>query len=375
MAGQVRLMFWGLLVGLLAACLPRYLPDAVSSRLPFYSDPHLRLRSTPMGKRWSDTLHRYVSSNPIAKNHEHSREADWEAEIEQQLRFGSKEGGKELEKEYKRQLREVERRAEHAGAENLIGDMLPVYFVEQGSDSDPTALEQIRREIIELHPQSLVLLVPDETTISHLVVSSGPSIHTAASPAKSYVGSPRLASHLVRAFAHVEPSGVPATGSAVTQLSPEAARILDALNLEPRVEVVQILLPVLRDGWGWSAEQWWDVGTALHGYLHSHDVAVGNRRVYKNTIVLALGTAKPEHASPAFDDLLTAALGHHTSHARDLSLHALYSGSSGSKPKKPVPRDLVALYAAVAAASEGEGHALGDGKGRGGWRFGHLPMR
>lgn len=239
----------------------------------------------------------------------------------------------------------------------------------------------------------------NRTTISHLVVSSGPSVHTAASPAKSYVGSPRLASHLVRAFAHVEPSGVPATGSAVTQLSPEAARILDALNLEPRVEVVQILLPVLRDGRGWSAEQWWDVGTALHGYLHSHDVAVGNRRVYKNTIVLALGTAKPEHvsdlrwgvrassafadrvlnsgsqASPAFDDLLTAALGHHTSHARDLSLHALYSGSSGSKPKKPVPRDLVALYAAVAAASEGEGHALGDGKGRGGWRFGHLPMR
>lgn len=133
MAGQVRLMFWGLLVGLLAAFLPRYLPDAVSSRLPFYSDPHLRLRSTPMGKRWSDTLHRYVSSNPIAKNHEHSREADWEAEIEQQLRFGSKEGGKELEKEYKRQLREVERRAEHAGAENLIEDMLPVYFVEQGA--------------------------------------------------------------------------------------------------------------------------------------------------------------------------------------------------------------------------------------------------
>jgi hypothetical protein len=125
MAGQLRLMFWGLLLGLISALLPRYLPDAVSSRLPFYSDPHQRLRATPMGKRWSDTLHRYVSSNPIAKNHEHSREAEWEAEIEQQLRFGSKE--------YKRQLREVERRAEHAGEENLIKDMLPVYYLEQGA--------------------------------------------------------------------------------------------------------------------------------------------------------------------------------------------------------------------------------------------------
>ena len=186
MAGQLRLMFWGLLLGLISAFLPRYLPDAVSSRLPFYSDPHQRLRATPMGKRWSDTLHRYVSSNPIAKNHEHSREAEWEAEIEQQLRFGSKDGGKELEKEYKRQLREVERRAEHAGEENLIKDMLPVYYLEQGAltqvfrrsrwmadfcailppppgeRADPSAVSAIARELESLRPQSLVLLVPQQ---------------------------------------------------------------------------------------------------------------------------------------------------------------------------------------------------------------------
>ncbi|GAA5991643.1 hypothetical protein JCM10908_001070 [Rhodotorula pacifica] len=375
MAGQLRLMFWGLLLGLISAFLPRYLPDAVSSRLPFYSDPHQRLRSTPMGKRWSDTLHRYVASVPIAANHEHSREAEWEAEVEQQLRFGSKEGGKELEKEYKRQLREVERRAEHAGAENLIKDMLPVYYIEQGEDADPSALAAVASEIESLRPQSLVLLVPQETDVSHLVISSGPSIHTSEPPITSYTGSPRLASHLVRAFAHVEPSGVPATGSAMTKLSSNVARIVSQLGLERGVEVVQVLLPVLPEegGKGWEAEKWWDAGKALHEYLHAHDVAVGNRRVYKNTIVLALGTAAPRYASPSFPDLLASALAHHTSHARDLALHALYSGSSGTKPRRPVRGELVALYMAVAAAGEGEGHALGrTGEA---WRFGHLPVR
>ncbi|POY72107.1 hypothetical protein BMF94_4839 [Rhodotorula taiwanensis] len=372
MAGQIRLVFWGLLLGLLSAFLPRYLPDSVSSRLPFYSDPHHRLRSTPMGKRWSDTLHRYVSSNPIAKNYEHSREADWEAEIEQQLRFGSKDGGKELEKEYKRQLREVERRAEHAGSENLIKDMLPVYYVEQGSTGSP-ALEQVAKELDELRPQSLILLVAEESTSSHLVISSGPSIHSTGASPVSYVGSPRLASHLVRAFAHLEPSGVPATGSAMIKLTPAVTEMLSALKIERGVEVVQILLPVLAGEEGWEAEKWWDAGKALHEYLHAHEVAVGNRRVYKNTVVVAIGSAKPKHAPPVFTDLIDTALTHHTSHARDLALHALYSGSSGSKPRGPTRGELVPLYVATAAAGEGEGHALGhDGEG---WRFGHLPIR
>ncbi|GAA5886676.1 hypothetical protein JCM3774_001941 [Rhodotorula dairenensis] len=212
------------------------------------------------------------------------------------------------------------------------------------------------------------------TDVSHLVISSGPSLHASEPPVTSYTGSPRLASHLVRAFAHVEPSGVPATGSAVTKLAPDVARIVQNLELERGCEVVQVLLPVLQqDERGWEAEKWWDAGKALHEYLHAHDVAVGNRRVYQNTVVLAIGTATPLHASPAFPDLLASALGHHTSHARDLALHALYSGSSGEKPRKAVRGNLVALYMAVAAAGEGEGHALTT-SGQA-WRFGNLPMR
>lgn len=135
------------------------------------------------------------------------------------------------------------------------------------------------------------------TDVSHLVISSGPSIHTSEPPITSYTGSPRLASHLVRAFAHVEPAGVPATGSAVTKLAPRVASIVSDLGLERGVEVVQVLLPVLEGDKGWEAEKWWDAGKALHEYLHAHDVAVGNRRVYKNTIVLAIGSAAPRYVS------------------------------------------------------------------------------
>ena len=133
MAPNVRLLLWGLVLGLLSAFYPRlpaYLPASVSSRLPFL--PSHALTATDVGKRWAGPFHRYQSGIDPHPGHEHSVEADWEAEIEMQLRFGSKEGGREIEKEYRRQLREVERRAEHAGAENGVGVHLPVYFVEQG---------------------------------------------------------------------------------------------------------------------------------------------------------------------------------------------------------------------------------------------------
>jgi hypothetical protein len=145
--GNVRLLFWGVLLGLLSALYPRlplYLP-VLSGRLPFLPTEHRDLLTSPSGKLWAQTLHQYQASVPVPPNHEHSKQAEWEAELERQLRFGSKEGGRELEKEYKRQLREVERRAEHAGAENLVREVLPVYFVEHGtsrSSRSPSAPAQ-----------------------------------------------------------------------------------------------------------------------------------------------------------------------------------------------------------------------------------------
>lgn len=81
------------------------------------------------------------------------------------------------------------------------------------------------------------------------------------------------------------------------KLTPAVTEMLSALKIERGVEVVQILLPVLAGEEGWEAEKWWDAGKALHEYLHAHEVAVGNRRVYKNTVVVAIGSAKPKHVS------------------------------------------------------------------------------
>ncbi|GAA6053292.1 hypothetical protein JCM3770_006669 [Rhodotorula araucariae] len=378
MAPNVRLLLWGLVLGLLSAFYPRlpaYLPASVSARLPFL--PAHALTATEVGKRWAGPFHRYQHGIDPHPGHEHSVEADWEAEIEMQLRFGSKEGGRELEKEYRRQLREVERRAEHAGAENGVGAHLPVYFVEQGTDVDPSALEAIGAEINSLHPQAVILLAPHETTNSHLLISSAPHLSSTASPPVAFPSSPRLASALLRSFAHLAPSGVPATASALVTLSDASARVLDALGLERDTEVVQVALPVLADGGAgarWPAERWWDVGRALHALLHEKDEIKGGQKRggFANVVVLALGTAAPKNPSSAFPALLSSALAHHTSHARDLSLHALYSGSSGAKPQRGVHGDRVALYAAVAAAAEGEGEML---RGGAAWRLGHLPVR
>lgn len=137
MAPNVRLLLWGLVLGLLSAFYPRLssvLPTSVASRLPFL--PSHALHTTDVGKRWAGPFARYQAGIDPHPGHEHSVEADWEAEIEMQLRFGSKGSGRELEKEYRRQLREVERRAEHAGVENGVREALPVYFVEQGASSE-----------------------------------------------------------------------------------------------------------------------------------------------------------------------------------------------------------------------------------------------
>ncbi|GAA5930609.1 hypothetical protein JCM3775_003822 [Rhodotorula graminis] len=380
MAPNVRLLLWGLVLGVLAAFLPRLdlpsiLPASVSSRLPFL--PSHALHTTEVGKRWAGPFARYQAGIEPHPGHEHSVEADWEAEIEMQLRFGSKESGRELEKEYKRQLREVERRAEHAGVENGLRETLPVYFVEQGDDVDIGALERIGAEINSLNPQSVILLAPHETTTSHLVVTSAPHVTSASSPPLSFPSSPRLASALLRSFAHLAPSGVPATSSAVLPLSSTSTRVLRALALDPDTELVNVALPVVeaRDA-QWGAERWWDVGKAVYGLLHEKDEVKGGQRRggYRNAVVLALGTAAPKKKTPSssFAKQLASALADQTSHAREQSLHALYSSASGTKPQRGVDGARVALYAAVAAAGDGEGEPLEGGAG---WRLGHLPVR
>ncbi|BGP26643.1 ATP-binding cassette ABC transporter [Rhodotorula toruloides] len=383
--GNVRLLFWGVLLGLLSALYPRlplYFPS-LSGRLPFLPTEHRDLLASPSGKLWADTLHRYQASVPVSPNHEHSKQAEWEAELERQLRFGSKEGGKELEKEYKRQLREVERRAEHAGAENLVKEVLPVYFVEHGEDVDPSVLASVGAEINSLQPQTIILLAPHETFASRLLVSTASTVSTISStysPAIAFTGSPRVASQLIRAFAHTPPLGVPAAGSTLQTLSPRSARVLSAMHLDSEVELVQVLLPVMQEKEArWGAEKWSDAGRAIHDYLHEKEkdtqqvVGVGkHRREYKNVVVIALGSAAPKNPSSSFPALLSSALAHHTSHARELSLHSLYSSSSGSKPQKAVRGQIVGLYTAVAAAGEGEGEMLGRGEV---WRLGHLPIR
>ena len=131
MHSNLRLLFLGLLLGLLSALYPRlpsYLPYSIVSRLPFLSSSLLH---PELSKTWQ-SVQRYQSTVPISKNYEDSPESRWEEEIEKQLRFGSKEGGREMEKELKRHRRELEKRTQAAGNENMIKEGLPVYYLEQG---------------------------------------------------------------------------------------------------------------------------------------------------------------------------------------------------------------------------------------------------
>lgn len=149
------------------------------------------------------------------------------------------------------------------------------------------------------HP-SHALTPHRSTTSSHLVVSTAPHLSSTSSPPLAFPSSPRLASALLRTFAHLPPSGVPATSSAVLPLSPASERVLRALRLETDTEVVQVALPVVdaaaedRDA-QWGAEQWWDVGRAVHQLLHEKEEVKGGQRRggYRNAVVLALGSATP----------------------------------------------------------------------------------
>ncbi|GAA5901173.1 hypothetical protein JCM5296_006289 [Sporobolomyces johnsonii] len=362
MPGSLRLLLVGLILGCLSAfypLLPAYLPSSVSALLPF-----LPSHSLPDSSKTWQSLHRYQSTIPISPNHDHSAEARWEEELERQLRFGSKEGGREMEKELKRVRREIEKRTEQAGEENKIKEGLPVYFVEQ--DYSPDSLATLGNEINSLVPLSLVVLAPYPTTAQHLLVSTSSLLLPT-----SHRSSPKLAQSLLTSFAHLPPSGVPAASSSLLSLPSSTSQLLASLNLDREIQVVFVALPVPSDeererlGEGWETEKWWDVGKVLHELRH--------RQEGMRTVVLAIGSATPEKASPSFPTLLLDTLAHHTSHARELSLSALYASSSGSgKPRKAVPKERVGLYVAVAAAGEGEGERL---EGETGWRFGGLPIR
>ncbi|GAA5918692.1 hypothetical protein JCM6882_006218 [Rhodosporidiobolus microsporus] len=368
MPGQLRLLLYGLVLGLLSAFYPRlpaYLPSSIANLLPFLPSHSL---DTPSGKRWTGSHLRYQNGVPIAANHDHSKQAQWEEDIEQQLRFGDKNGGREMEKEFKRQLREVERRAEHAGDENRVRDVLPVYYLEQALDEQVLASTGL--DIDALEPRTVVLLAPYKTQTSHLLVSTSSSVSDGS---LSFSSSPKLAQALLKRFAHFGTRGVPAAGSSLASLTPSASRVLSHLKLDPATEVVQVLLPVLpKDAGGWDAEKWWDAGKAISEVLHETEGGEGMRKndlKFRNTLVLALGTAAPKNPSSSFPALLDSALAHHTSHARELSLLSLYSSAGGAKPQKAVREGLVGLFAAVAAAGEAEGEELRDGAG---WRFGQV---
>ncbi|BGP18741.1 hypothetical protein JCM10213_009220 [Rhodosporidiobolus nylandii] len=372
--GNVKLLLYGLVLGLISAFYPRlpaYLPSSVADKLPFLPAHSL---NSPAGKRWTGVLQRYQADTPIAPDFVHSKEAESEAEIERQLRFGDKNGGREMEKEYKRQLREVEMRAEHAGGENAVKDVLPVYFVETGSPSD--ILDKIGDEIDAIEPRTVILLAPHKTSTSHLLVSTSRAVSSASGPSLSFPANPSLAQSLLKRFAHAGDRGVAAAGSQLASLTPTVARVLSALNLDRETELVQVLLPVLgKDNGAWDAEKWWDTGKVLHELLHEKEGGRGMRKddlKYRNVLVLALGTAAPKTQSDSFPVLLDSTLAHHTSHARELSLLSLYSAVGGAKPQKGVREGLVGLFTAVAAAGEAEGEELRSG---GGWRFGNLPVR
>ncbi|GAA5824037.1 hypothetical protein JCM11251_003389 [Rhodosporidiobolus azoricus] len=371
MPGQLRLLLYGLVLGLLSAFYPRlpaYLPSSVANRLPFLPAHSL---DTPSGKRWTGSHLRYQNGVPIAANHDGiSQEARWEEEIEQQLRFGDKNGGREMEKEYKRQLREVERRAEQAGAENSVREALPVYYLEQTLDDQVLAATGL--DIDALEPRTVILLAPYKTRTSHVLVSTSSSLSPTDSSV-SYPSSPKIAQALLKRFAHYGTKGVPAAGSSLASLTPPASRVLSHLKLDPATEIVQVSLPILpKDEGGWDAERWWDAGKAISEVLHEKEGGSGMRKndlKFRNVLVLALGTAAPKNPSTAFPALLDSALAHHTSHARELSLLSLYSSTGGAKPQKAVREGLVGLFTAVAAAGEAEGEELRDGAG---WRFGQV---
>jgi hypothetical protein len=135
---SLKLLFYGLVLGLLSSFYPRlpaYLPSSVASFLPF-------LNTLDHSSSWTTSFRRHQDGTAPAPGFAPGKAAEWEADIEQQLRFGDKNGGREMEKEYKRQLREIESRAEKAGTENALNDVLPFYFLEEGAFLRAFSLKQ-----------------------------------------------------------------------------------------------------------------------------------------------------------------------------------------------------------------------------------------
>ncbi|GAA5951939.1 hypothetical protein JCM3765_005147 [Sporobolomyces pararoseus] len=401
MHSNLRLLLIGLVFGLLSALYPRlpsYLPYSITSRLPFLSS---YLLDPDTSKTWQ-SVQRYQHSVPISKNYEHSAESEWEQEMERQLRFGSKEGGREMEKELKRVRREVEKRTEHAGKENMIKHNLPVYYLEQ--DLESLSLSSIGQEINSLVPLSVVVLFDNPASNNQHVLLSTSTILSRYSP------SSKLVQSLLTSFSTHRPSPVPALSSSLLSLPSSLEPILSSLALDEAVKLTLIGVPTGRE---WTKEDLWDLGEVLHNFRHSHHdhhhiknpksrkhgqeeeeeeeegpFAGLNKRknkqendlleLSKRTVFVSIGKALSSAPNSSFLRSLSEILEHSTSHARSLSLSALYSSSQGSKPTKSIPpsqQGITELVIAVEAAGEGEGEIVDLKKEGKGWRFGGLPIR
>lgn len=127
MPSNLRLLLFGLVIGLLSVLYPRipaYLPAAVLPFVPFLSRPAL----SPESNAWTG-YQRYQATHPVAKNHD---PLDVNEPIEERLRrLGSKDGDKEREKMETKERKALEGRTETAGQENRVHDAFPVYFVDE----------------------------------------------------------------------------------------------------------------------------------------------------------------------------------------------------------------------------------------------------
>ncbi|GAA6014307.1 hypothetical protein JCM11491_005033 [Sporobolomyces phaffii] len=403
MHSNLRLVLVGLVFGLLSAVYPRlpsYLPYSVASRLPFLS---ASLLDPDLSKTWQ-SVQRYQHSVPISQNYEHSPEARWEEEIEKQLRFGSKEGGREMDKELKRVRREVEKRTEHAGKENMIKHNLPVYYLDE--DLASSSLSAIGKEINSLVPLSVVVLFANPTSSTrHLLLSSTTQL--------SYAPSPKLVQSLLTSFASHAPNPVPAVSSSLVSLPTRVEAVVSSLALDRAIKLTLVGVPPAA---GETKEALWDVGAVLHQFRHSHhdhhhvtnpkarsrhavddsddedddagpfaakkhDKKLKGERdlleLSKRTVVVSIGQSISRTAPTAssFASSLRDVLEHSTSHARSLSLAALCASAAGHKPTKALFAGAAGVVIAAEAAGEGEAERIALASAGEAWRFGGLPIR
>ncbi|GAA5938704.1 uncharacterized protein JCM15063_004842 [Sporobolomyces koalae] len=397
MNSNLRLVVWGLLIGLLSAFYPRlpaYLPYSITSRLPFLSSSLLH---PELSKTWQ-SVQRYQHGVPISPNYDHGPEARWEEEIEKQLRFGSKEGGREMDKELKRVRKQLEKRTQEAGKENMIKDSLPVYYLER--DLDLATAAAVGREINALVPLSVIVLAPQPSQAQSLLIASSSTL--------SYSPSPKLAQTLLRSFAKHAPNPVSAVSSTLVTLSSTTSDVINSLALDSAIKLTVIAVPVSqnRNDGLWTQERLWDVGQVLHELRHSHHdhhhvhnpkkrphpderqddgpfsgaraAEKGERdllELTKRTVVIAIGNVLEPRASPSLARSLWSALTTTTSHARSVSLSALYNAAAGHKPTRSIDPDWIGLILATEAAGEGEAEVIDEDEMGKAWRFGGLPIR